>query len=64
MKIIYFNCRGLAGPLKRIALYRLVDLNQPDIMLLQETMGEEAMIIPCLFSLFKTWEFVGSNSKG
>jgi len=64
MKIIYFNCRGLVGPLKRTSLYRLVDLNKPDIMLLHETMGEEAVIILCLFSLFRTREFVGSYAKG
>jgi exonuclease III len=51
MKILSFNCRGLAGPLKRNSFYRLVELNQPDIMLLYETMGEEAVIIP-VFSLY------------
>jgi exonuclease III len=64
MKILSFNCRGLAGSLKRTSLYRLVELNQPNIMMLQETMGEEVVIIPWLFSLLKTWEFVGSDARG
>jgi hypothetical protein len=32
--------------------------------MLQETMDEEDMIIPWLFSLLKTWEFVGLDVKG
>ena len=36
---MFFNCRGLAGPQKRSALRRVVDLDRPDILLLQETLG-------------------------
>ena len=39
MKIMSFNCRGLDGPQKRSALRRVVDLDCPDILLLQETLG-------------------------
>ena len=39
MKIMSFNCRGLASPLKKPALQKVVDLEHPDIMLLQETLG-------------------------
>jgi hypothetical protein len=59
-----FNCRGLAGSLKITSLYMLVESNQPDIMMLHETMGEEVVIIPQLFSLLKSWEFVGSDARG
>jgi exonuclease III len=46
MKIISFNCRGLEGSIKRTALNRMVESNQPEIMMLHETMGEEFVIIP------------------
>ena len=39
MKLMSFTCRGLASPIKKSSLRRLVDLNQPDIVLFQETMG-------------------------
>jgi len=39
MKILSFNCRGLAGPLKKSALKRVVALGHPDVILLQETLG-------------------------
>ena len=39
MKITSFNFWGIAGPQKRSVLQRVVDLDRPDIWLLQETMG-------------------------
>ena len=39
MKIMSFNCRGLVGPRKRSALRRVFDLEHPDIIMLQETLG-------------------------
>ena len=39
MKIMSFNCRGMAGPHKRSALNRVVSLEHPNISLLQETLG-------------------------
>jgi exonuclease III len=62
MKLLSFNCRGLAGPHKKYALHRLVESSHPDILLLQETMGEEATIIPWLRALFKNWDFVGLDA--
>ena len=39
MKIMPFNCRGLAGPQKKAALWRIIYLDGPDIIMLQETLG-------------------------
>ena len=39
MKLMSLNCQGLAGPQKRSALRRVVDLDRLDILLLQETLG-------------------------
>ena len=39
MKIMSFNCRGLAGPGKNTALMRVLSLEHPDVLMLQETLG-------------------------
>ena len=39
MKILSFNCRGLAGPVKKSAFVRVLTLEHPDLILLQETLG-------------------------
>ena len=39
MKILSFNYWGLAGPQKKLALRQVVEVDQPVIMLLQETLG-------------------------
>ena len=39
MNIMSLDCQGLAGPHKRSALGRVVDLEHPDVILLQETLG-------------------------
>jgi exonuclease III len=46
MKLISLNCRGLASPSKHLSLQRLLELSQPDVVLLQETLGEEEVVIP------------------
>jgi len=38
MKCISFNCRGLAGLAKQLALIRLLDSELIDIIFLQETL--------------------------
>jgi exonuclease III len=40
MKCMSFNCRGLVGPLKKPALKRVICSEHPDVLLLQETLGE------------------------
>ena len=39
MKALSLNYRGLVGPHKRSALRRVVEIDQPGIMLLQEKLG-------------------------
>ena len=39
MKLMSFNYQGLAGPHKRSALKRVVILEHPDIIILQEALG-------------------------
>jgi exonuclease III len=58
MKVISFNYRGLASPSKRLTLQRLMELSQPDVVLLQETLGEEASGCPDAGKDFKRLVFL------
>ena len=64
MKIISFNCRGLVGPHKRSALQRVVELDQPKIILLQETLGEGLEMKTKLESWFGGWCFETLDVRG
>lgn len=64
MKLMSFNCRGLASPLKRSSLRRLVELNHPDVILLQETLGCSEEIVRVLESLLPGWKFVVLDARG
>ena len=64
MKLMSFNCRRLASPIQKSSLRRLVDLNQPDIVLLQETMGISEDVVRLLKVLLLGWKFVGIDSRG
>jgi len=48
MKILTFNCRGVVSPGKIITFHRLVESTQPDILLLQETLGDSIQVVPLL----------------
>jgi exonuclease III len=64
MKILSFNYRGLGGPHKKSSLQRLVVSNPSDLMLLQETMGDEALVVSWLKFGFKNWDLVGLDANG
>ena len=44
MKLMSLNCRSLAGPQKRSTLRRVVDLEHPGVLFLQETLGVGDMV--------------------
>jgi len=64
MKVMSFNCRGLAGPKKKSALKRVLTLEHPDVILLQETLGEGDIIKEHLESWFTGWSFVTLDVRG
>jgi exonuclease III len=64
MKCCSFNCKGLASPLKRPALKRVIDFEHPDILLLQETLGEGEEVSSRLSSLLPGWKFETLDSFG
>ena len=59
-----FNCRGLAGPKKKSALLRVITLDHPDVILLQETLGESSIIKERLESWLPGWSFVTLDVRG
>jgi len=64
MKIMSFNCRGLAGPLKRPALRRVLDLEHPDVLMLQETLGEMEAVKSKLEGMLPGWVFQCLDVRG
>jgi exonuclease III len=64
MKLLSLNCRGLASPSKRLTLQRLLELSQPDVVLLQETLGEAAVVVQLLERILKGWSFFGLDAFG
>jgi exonuclease III len=64
MKLLTYNCRGLASPQKNPALKRLVTLHQPDVVLFQETLADEITTTKILTSLLSGWNFLGMDARG
>lgn len=59
-----FNCRGLAGALKKLSLKRVISSEHPDILLLQETMGIGEEVKSCLEQLLPGWKFETLDALG
>jgi len=64
MKVMSFNCRGLAGPKKKSALMRVLTLEHPDVILLQETLGVGEIVKDRLESWLAGWSFVTLDVRG
>jgi exonuclease III len=63
MKILSFNCRGLVNPNKKSSLRRLVEQCSPDVILLQETLGENLAVVKILESLLLGWMFTAVDAR-
>ena len=64
MKLMSFNCRGLARPVKKSAFIRVLTLEHPDVILLQETLGVGEVIKERLESWIPGWSFVTLDARG
>jgi len=64
MKILSFNCQGMANPLKKLSLQRLFDLHILNILLLQETLRENVTVVNTLESLLLSWSFTAVDAQG
>jgi exonuclease III len=64
VKLLSLNCSGLASPHTKSALKRLINKQQSDIILLQETMADSSVISATLSSLLLGWHFMGIDVAG
>jgi exonuclease III len=64
MRILSFNCRGLANPSKKSSLRRLVEQSSPEVILLQETLGDSVSVVKALETLFPGWMFAAVDARG
>ena len=55
MKIMSFNCHELANPSKKLPLRRLIEINRPDVFLLQETLILNEDVSCILETLLSGW---------
>ena len=64
MIVLSFNCRGLASQPKKLAFKELVRSHNPDIILLQETLGKGEEIINIISKLLPGWSFFALDAVG
>ena len=57
MILLSYNCRALASPQKKSSIKRMVALHDPQIILLQETMGASENVKKALESWLPGWVF-------
>ena len=64
MKFVSLNCRGLASTWKNLALKRMMEVLSPEVILLQETMGQELEVETSLTSLLPQYSFTAQSAIG
>ena len=64
MIILSFNCRGLASQPKKLALRELVKSQNPDVMLIQENLGQGEEVKGILSRMFPGWVFQALDAHG
>ena len=64
MIILSYNCRGLASLLKKLALKELIKLHNPDVLFLQEILGQGEEVIDTLTRMFPGWVFHSLDAQG
>ena len=57
MIILSYNCRGLASQPKKLALRELMKSYDPDVLMLQETLGLGVEVVGTLSRMFIGWGF-------
>jgi hypothetical protein len=64
MIVLSLNCRGLGNPSIKLALHRLVQVHNPSILWIQETMSEGNKVVKSLSSLLLGWDFLATDALG
>ena len=58
------NCRGLASLAKKLAIHRLVEDQNIDVLFLQEIMGNGICLATEMESMLVGWIFISLDAKG
>ena len=64
MILLTLNCRGLDSQPKKIAVKRLIDEQEVDVIFLQEMMIEGCVLVKDLELLIHGWQFISMDAKG
>jgi exonuclease III len=64
MRILSFNCLGLANPTKKPSLRRFIEKTSPEVILLQETLGDSVSVTKSLETLLPGWSFAAVDGRG
>jgi hypothetical protein len=64
MIFLSHNCRGLANPSKILAIRRLIDIHNPSLLILQETMMDGETAVKLFSSSLPGWNFIGLDASG
>ena len=64
MIFLSWNCRGLASKPKKLALKEMVQRCNPDVLMLQETLGTSTEVSSSLCSTLPSWNFQTLDSVG
>ena len=64
MILLSYNCRGLASQPKKLALRDLIRTYNPEILMLQETLGKGEDIIALLSKMLPGWLFQALDANG
>ena len=64
MIFLSWNCRGLASKPKKLALKELVQRYNPEVLMLQGTLGMSSEVVSSLCSILPRWHFQALDSSG
>ena len=64
MIFLSFNCRGLASQPKKLAFRELIRSKNPDVIMLQETLGKGDEAINILSKMLPGWVFHALDAVG
>ena len=64
MIFLSYNCRGLASQPKKLVLRELVKAYNPDVILMQETLGQGGEVKGSLSKIFPGWIFHALDANG
>jgi exonuclease III len=64
MILLSLNIQGLRSPSKRILLVKLIEIQKPDVLIIEETMDKDHKLVMELGKLLKHWDFMSLDVVG